>query len=262
MHDAEHDGGSAPLRTVATRSVDPDLLPALWELYRGSFEELLRTSLLDQRMRHEEFARLVKSDHVYKIIGWRGDRIVGLATLTNDLGLVPLLSTAALAERYPDEVARDALFYAVFVCVAPSERRGSLFAKLVGTMMRITGARGGTGIFDVSMASEKHGVASQIHRIASWFPDASVDLVDRQVYYEVVLPIATVSPRGLARLDDVVVDVGPDADERRVDATWTEVRGLVSADPDEDADVDAVEEVSGAGARPPAPPSPGSTGAR
>jgi hypothetical protein len=206
------------IQIVASISIEPQFHRALWSLYRSSMAHLEDRAILDQSLHRDTFEGFLKDDRVTKTIAWRGDVPVGIAAMTNCLELVPMLSVNALRARYPELVAREALYYAAFICIDPNERARSLFATLVAPLMRIVGSRDGVAIYDVSQFSEEHGVARTLNKLASWFPGGSSEPIDRQVYYALTLPNPMDElPFGHTRIAEVVYDVREDLVDRPTD---------------------------------------------
>jgi hypothetical protein len=176
--------------TLSTR-IDSALRPALWRIYNDAFVHLAETSLLQQSVNEEDFMRLIDDERTIKVLATdKCGAPIGLALLTNELELVPLLSPAALAKRFPAEYRRNAIYYCIFVFVVPGARPLNLISRLLQAMMDITSARDGIGIFDASAQSRDAGIVTAANRLANRYPDSEFSEIDCQTYYSIKLPHA------------------------------------------------------------------------
>jgi hypothetical protein len=162
---------------------------ALWDLYEDLFAPLQHKALLKHLYERHEFEDIMGEPRVLKLVGWSRGRPVGLAAITNELDLVPQISPSFLRARYPDEAARQAVYFCIFAFIQPEFQRRTLFPRLVTTMGQLAAQRSGVVVFDVSEYNTSlFGLDGQVRRMAKWFPDAQFGVVDTQRYYAVELP--------------------------------------------------------------------------
>ncbi|MEQ9162067.1 MAG: hypothetical protein RLN74_05120, partial [Ilumatobacter fluminis] len=84
------------------------------------------------------------------------------------------------------------------VMVSPDHRGRTLFSRLYTEMWQVPARAGGVLAFDICDFNRMaFDTDSLTQRIADQFPEASVDVVDRQTWYvaELPKPIADGSPR-------------------------------------------------------------------
>lgn len=161
----------------------------LWNLYSAAFEPLRERALLNHLYPRADFEALLSDDRVTKLIARSGSRPVGLAMVTSVLELVPQISPPFLHARFPEESARNAVFFGIMVFVADSHRRSTAFARLVAGMGQVTADESGVIVFDIC----RHNMAAieldrQIESISRWFPGSSFEQVDEQRYFAASLP--------------------------------------------------------------------------
>jgi fatty acid desaturase len=201
--------------TISNR-VDPVHLPRLWHIYSTAFEPLRELALLNHLSPRDVFDELVLDDRVFKVIGWVDGEPVGVAVVTNHLELVPQISPPYLHRRYPELVARNAVFFGVFVCVEETSRAKSVTARLIAGMAQVAALRSGVVICDISQYNRDRGVDRMIGRITEWFPGSSFELIDSQHFFEAVYPEPLDRlPFANAPMPDVVLDLT----DRRIDLT-------------------------------------------
>jgi fatty acid desaturase len=201
--------------TISNR-IDPVHLPRLWQIYSTAFEPLRELALLNHLYPRDVFEALVLDDRVFKVVGWVDGEPVGVAVVTNHLELVPQISPPYLHRRYPDLVARNAVFFGVFVCVEETSRAKSVTARLIAGMAQVAALRSGVVICDISQYNRDRGVDRMIGRITEWFPNSSFELIDSQHFFEAVYPEPLERlPFANAAMPDIVLDLT----DRDVDLT-------------------------------------------
>jgi len=163
--------------------VDPALIPDLWRIYRDSFEPLREIALLDHFYPQHVFEELIRDERVFKVIGWKDGRPIGLSAVTNVLEIVPQISPPFLRRRYPDHAARNSIYFAVFVCVDPSVSSNTMFARLIAGMGQVAAMREGLVVCDISQANCDRGVRDMIGKVVGWFPESAFEEVDAQHYF-------------------------------------------------------------------------------
>jgi hypothetical protein len=172
---------------VSTRLSDSER-EILWELYFESFEPFRERALLNHLYSREQFDELIANDKVIKIVARTDGRPVGLALVTTDLDAVPQISPPFLRRRYPEHAARDAIFFGIMVFVGSSNRRTSLYAKILAAAGQIIASKSGVGVFDVSNFGRTIGVHAHHERVSFRFTNSSFEEIDRQTYFAVHLP--------------------------------------------------------------------------
>lgn len=178
-------------RTHVTRQlvVDGDVAEQIWEMYEEAFTPLDELAAQRHLWTRAEILEELANPAIVKFIGWSGDLPVGLAMITNELELVPMVSPAFLRRRFPEHAARNAIFYGIAIFLRPGFRGKTLFARLGALMAQETALHGGVVLFDVCTHNREHGAVDEnLGRIATPFPGSSMSLVDQQSWFAVELP--------------------------------------------------------------------------
>ena len=113
-----------------------------WRLYTDLFTELNRRTVQRHLMSHDEFADVCQDSRIEKWRVLHDDRLVGLATYTNRLESMPLISPAYFAHRWPEHHATGRIWYCGFVGIAEHAPQGT-FLQLIGRMYQQVADCGG-----------------------------------------------------------------------------------------------------------------------
>ena len=149
-------------------------------------------------MTRGEFNAMMEDRRVTKYVvvdPERGDRLAGLATMTNVLESVPLISPDYFAARWPERYAEGRIWYVGFVAVEPDYQGTGVFADIVGTMCRQVAAVGGIAALDVCRRAEQvYGLPAAIARLNDTVAvGGEYERLDEQSYWAYVFP-ETVAP--------------------------------------------------------------------
>jgi hypothetical protein len=162
---------------------------ALWEAYRTNFEPLSELAILQHFYAREEVLTELANPRITKIVGWQGDKPVGLAMVTNSLEEVPQISPAFLRAKYPEHAARNAIYVGILVMVTPGVRGLTLFGRLSTELWQVPASVGGVLVFDVCDFNRTTFAAEALaQRIADNFPRSALGVLDRQTWYVAELP--------------------------------------------------------------------------
>lgn len=161
----------------------------LWEAYRTNFEPLTELAVLQHLYSRAEVLAELRNPRIVKIVGWQGDRPVGLAMVTTSLDDVPQISPAFLRSKYPDHAARNAIYFGILVMVAPGVRGLTLFGRLSTELWQLVAIDGGVLVWDVCDFNRITFDAETVaQRIADTFPRSNLRVLDRQTWYVAELP--------------------------------------------------------------------------
>lgn len=148
------DGGTAAVATAPVRvctELDGEQLEEAWELYYQAFEPLNALAVQRHLMHRYEFDPVMQDPRVDKYLYYTpAGQLAGLATYTNDLNAVPLISPAYFQRRWPDLYEQRRIWYIGFVCAAA---HGG-FVALVDALHRVVAATGGVVGLDVCAFNE------------------------------------------------------------------------------------------------------------
>ena len=168
--------------------VDPDVVPALWELYYDAFEPLRELALLSHLYPRDLFDDLANDPRVWKVIEWRGAEPAGFAILTNFLDLVPQISPPFLRKRFPEQALRQSIYFGIFICVSPAYRSKTVFPRIIAGMGQIAAMNDGIVVCDMSRINRDAELPGMIDRIVEWFPRSEFEEIDSQHYFAAILP--------------------------------------------------------------------------
>jgi GNAT superfamily N-acetyltransferase len=172
--------------------VPADQAEALWSLYNDAFMELRATAVQRHVMIREEFDQVMADRRVDKYVAVRtatgGTGQVGaLATLTNELEAMPLISPDYFRHRWPQLFEENRIWYIGFVAVHPRHRGTGLFDQVVGELYRTVLGKGPNAVaaLDVCGRNEEYHLPQAIHRILANMRLSRVrsDRMDAQAYW-------------------------------------------------------------------------------
>src|SRR5918998_1867761 len=94
---------------------------ALLRLYHRAFEPLKVQAAARQVLNREEFLGQLEDHRVDKYVAWDASgEPAGIITLTRHLHAVPWISPEFFAARYPEQWARNAVYYLGFALARPT----------------------------------------------------------------------------------------------------------------------------------------------
>jgi len=127
--------------TVARRVDDPT--GELWALYERAFDDLRTLAVQRHVMNHAEFAALMADERVEKFVVTADDgALAALATMTNDLPVLPLISPEYFAHRWPELYAAGRVWYVSFVAVDPVHHNAGVMNRIIDRMCQQAGSTG------------------------------------------------------------------------------------------------------------------------
>src|SRR5262245_37425245 len=178
-----------PIAITHEHVVGGDDAEALWEAYYENFAPLAELAILQHLYSRDEVLAELANPDILKIVGWHEGRPVGLGMVTNVLETVPQISPQFLRSKYPDHAARNAIYFGILVMVSPRLRGRTLFGRIYTEMWQVPARAGGILVSDICEFNRTLFDADALtRRIASQFPRAHVDVVDRQTWYVAELP--------------------------------------------------------------------------
>lgn len=176
------------MRVTIGRTVGADDARTMVELYRESVAPLAELAAGVQSFSDRELEEQLRNESVIKLVGRDGDgRPQAFCLTTTDLTIVPWISPAYFARRFPEHHERRAIFYIVTIVVQP-DRQGGLWAyALLKDLTRVVASRHGIAAFDCcSYNQETVNVPELARRVAGRFCDVDPLQVDTQQFYAYV----------------------------------------------------------------------------
>jgi GNAT superfamily N-acetyltransferase len=180
------------LRLVVLPVVTGELRERAWEAYSDAFDELRAAAIQRHMMTRGEFDEVMADDRVHVYLAEHADGgIVGIATLTNDLAAIPLVSPDFFQARWPEHYAAGRCWYNGFVGVRPSAQGAGAFQLIVGTVAKTLARNGGVVVLDVPQRNiESFHVPHAVKRIADTVVSGvTCEMVDAQTYWAYTTPV-------------------------------------------------------------------------
>jgi hypothetical protein len=172
--------------------LDGSLLDEAWAVYHEAFEELTAHAVQRHLMYRSEFDEVMRDRRVQKYLCFGdGGEVTGLATYTNHLDAVPLISPQYFARRWPRLYAERRIWYIGFIAVGPTGRASAL-TEMVEGMYALVAAQNGIVGLDVCTynAQGRHmarSISVFMRRLAS---NVQVERADEQSYWLYEFPPA------------------------------------------------------------------------
>lgn len=175
----------------ATKVVAAEQREAAWRLYCDAFDELRTAAVQRHLMYRHEFDEVMADERVVKVIGVGDDptAVAALATYTNDLESMPLISPEYFAHRWPDLFATRRIWYLGFFAIRPEHRSTGVFEMVIEDMWQVVQAGQGIAALDICRRNEKLGLAQAIEKtLAAVSPGVTASRVDEQAYWVYTAP--------------------------------------------------------------------------
>jgi len=136
---------------LAVVPVLPGPTDAAWTLYRRAFDDLRTRAVQRHVMYRPEFDEVLGDERVLKYVVTADDGgIAALATMTNDLDAVPLISPDLFEHRWPVLYAKKRVWYVPFVAVEPAYQAAGVMQRIIDAMcVEPAGEEGGVICLDV-----------------------------------------------------------------------------------------------------------------
>ncbi len=167
---------------------------AAWRLYCEAFDELRTAAVQRHLMHRREFDDVMADERVVKVVGVGGDPAVvsALATYTNELEAMPLISPEYFARRWPELYATRRIWYLGFFAIHPEHRRTGAFEAVIEDMWQVVQAGQGIAALDICQRNEELGLPRAIEQmLASVSPGVTASRIDEQAYWVYTAPPTT-----------------------------------------------------------------------
>lgn len=174
------------MRIQVHHVVDGDLLEESWKVYLTAFEDLRRTAVQRHVLWSHEFDEIMADPRVEKYLAYdEDDRVVAVATFTNDLRTMPLVSPDYFEHRWPEAYAERRIWYIGFTAVHPHAHGTGAFAEIVSRMTKAVSAVDGVAVVDICRRNDEvFKFPSAIARlIRSHAPHMRDHNLDAQTYF-------------------------------------------------------------------------------
>lgn len=131
------------MRITIESTVSEDTLREFLPVYRDAFRPLDVLAAGRQSFHDDEFLEILGDRSVLKFLAWdHDDRPCALSFIATDLHLIPWVSAAYFAHRFPEPYARGAVYYCGTILVRPSHQRGPWAGRILDAMVaKVVGDR-------------------------------------------------------------------------------------------------------------------------
>lgn len=171
---------------VTKTELDPAEIDACWAFYDRAFEGLRIQAAQRHAMTRDEFDEVMFDGRVTKHLVYDGTQApCALATLTNDLKAVPLISPEFYEHRWPILYAEQRIWYVGFLAIDPDYHGTGVLAQVIGSICEVIPDRGGVVAADICTFNEERLLLPDTFaRLAATFirPPAKLRL-DSQTYW-------------------------------------------------------------------------------
>jgi len=167
------------------KAVPSTEIEATWLLYNRALEELRRTAVQRHVMYRAEFDVVMADERVWKYRGVSdAGEAAALATFTNRLEAMPLISPEYFAHRWPERYGAHSIWYIGFFVIDPDHRSSGIFEWVIEHMWRQVVDSDGIAMLDISRRNERIGLADGIHAVLeSLTPGMRASREDEQTYW-------------------------------------------------------------------------------
>jgi hypothetical protein len=130
--------------------LDGELAETVWTLYRAAFAGLDALAAQRHLMHRSEFDTVVADPRVDKVLALDdAGALAGVASYTNDLDAVPLISPAYFRQRWPEAYEQRRIWYIGFLAVDPAAQGGGTFTDLFTELYQVASPRNGLVAMDI-----------------------------------------------------------------------------------------------------------------
>jgi GNAT superfamily N-acetyltransferase len=175
------------------RRVRADAADDLWGVYERAFQELRAQAVQRHLLTRKEFEEILADERVGKYVVTdpaRGGAACGLATLTNELSAVSLISPDYFAARWPELYDDRLIWYVGFLAVDPDYQGTGAIARLIGRLCAEVASTGGVIAADICEFNEEAmRLPTAFARLGRTFsPGLKQQRLDAQVYWAYEFP--------------------------------------------------------------------------
>jgi hypothetical protein len=171
------------MKITVERTIGAEAIAAFYPLYSAAFDPMRTRAAARHMLTAEEFADEMTDERIDKYVVWDDSGVpVALTTLATDLSAVGWISPDYYAARYPEALARGAVFYLGYTLVRPGNTTQGVFQLMTGAIQRRCAEARAVCGFDVSAYNDARKVGKRIGLLGG-SGEWSVDAVDKQTYY-------------------------------------------------------------------------------
>ncbi len=171
------------MELIQRQTVEDFDVETLWGLYRRAFPRRRRLTVQPHALPREDFEALLYDPRVTKLLlldRAGADRVVGLATLTDDPLAMPGATQSMLEDRWPEQAADQRMWFVGFLVVDPDYHHTGAPTHLVGGIWARAAARGGVVTVDTARFNDTtvRLASALFHQARSFSPRTTLQRVD------------------------------------------------------------------------------------
>jgi GNAT superfamily N-acetyltransferase len=176
------------VRITVERIVDDATCELFLGVYKKAFAPMATRAVARQALTDAEFREEVRSESVLKVMGWDDEgEPAAMGLVATDLSLVPWISPAFFAARFPEYYERGAVYYFGALLVRPdAQGKGwaeAIVREVLAIMLRNRAICAGDYCrFNVEMAK----VPAMVARTTGEIVPMRIDEIDTQHYFAYV----------------------------------------------------------------------------
>lgn len=172
------------VQVVRRKSLPADEAAALYPHYERTFGPLRTAAAARHVLSHEEFVEDMADERIDKWLatGTEGE-FLGMAILVTDLDAVPWASPDYYTSRYPEQAARNAIWYLGFVMTNAGEQGSGVFATMMTYMMEAASAERVVVAWDMCGVNLNAGLNEAIKGMLLNGGGAPTVVADTQTYF-------------------------------------------------------------------------------
>ncbi|GAA4701636.1 hypothetical protein [Phytohabitans rumicis] len=181
---------------IETHKVLPAvLLQDAWRLYSEAFDELRVVAVQRHVMLRQEFDEQMADGRVdkYLVVDPGPDRLAALATITNDLDTMHLISPDYFRHRWPEHYAERRIWYVGFNAIHPDYRGSGIFELIIEAMHKFIAQHPPSvvGLDFCRRNEETYHLPQAIHAVLAQLDAVQSHRADTQAYWCYELPAAS-----------------------------------------------------------------------
>lgn len=183
---------------IETHEVLPEgMREEAWRLYAAAFDELRAVAVQRHVMNRSEFDAHMADPRIRKYAVRHPDEehLAALATITNDLDAVPLISPEYFRHRWPAQYAERQIWYVPFNAIHPDHRGSGIFELIVEAMRQVVVGSpelpGVVGLDFCRRNEERYKLPQAIHNALGRLGSVESHRLDTQAYWCYELPAAS-----------------------------------------------------------------------
>jgi len=179
---------------VLDQITDEEMHKAAWELYERALGEMRTLAVQRHLMYQSEFEAVMSDRRVEKYVCFDEEgTLCGLATFSNDLFSMPLISPEYFEHRWPDLYRQRRIWYAGFVAVDRASRSSRALLELMEAMYNTASAKNGMIALDFCRYNNvKRNMGRATERILSRFAGGAMraERMDEEQFWAYEFPEA------------------------------------------------------------------------